>query len=247
MGGMTGIDDPDTIARLDFLCDDIGLDTMSTGVAIAVAMDAGYKPFGDGNSALAMVEEIAAGTDFGRLLGNGPAAVGKHFKHPRVPVVKNQSIAGYDPRGMQGMSVTYATSPMGADHTAGNLIGPYSAGLLDPLEKNGQVEASRNTQITVAALDSTGLCLFTLAAASSPDGKKALFDAIGSILDQKFGQDDFTSMGKTTLRTELEFNRKAGLTEKDDRLPRFFYDEPLSPHGKTVLIDNHELKAALNM
>ena len=245
MGGMTGIDDPDTIARMDFLCDDIGLDTMSTGVAISVAMDAGHRAFGDGPAALALVEEIAADTIFGRLLGSGPEAVGKHFKHTRVPVVKKQSIAGYDPRGMQGMAVTYATSPMGADHTAGNLIGAYSRGLLDPLEKDGQVEASNNTQITVAALDSTGLCLFTLAAANSPDGKNALFDAMGSLIGRTFGPDDFISMGKTILQREQEFNRRAGMTEKDDRLPRFFYDEPLPPHGSTVLFNDGDFKEAI--
>ena len=118
MGGMIGNGDLDSIARLDFLCDDIGLDTISTGVAIAVAMDAGYKEFGDGQAAIAMVEEVAAGTEMGKLIGNGPAAVGEHFKHDRVPVIKGQSMAAYDPRAIQGMAVTYATTPMGGDHTA---------------------------------------------------------------------------------------------------------------------------------
>lgn len=247
MGGMTGIDDLDTIARLDFLCDDIGLDTMSTGVAMAVAMDAGHKAFGDSRAALDMVEEIASATEFGRLLGNGPSAVGAHFKHHRVPVVKNQSIAAYDPRGMQGMTVTYATSPMGADHTAGNLIGAYSAGLLNPLEKEGQLEASIGAQISMAALDSTGLCLFVVAAINSEDGKKALLDAMGALLNRELGPEDFATMGKTTLKREREFNRNAGMTEKDDRLPRFFYDEPLPPHNVTVLISDEELKGVEDM
>ena len=75
---------------------------MSTGVAIAVAMDAGHKPFGDGQAAMDMMGEIAGGTEFGKILGDGPVAVGKHFNHHRVPVAKGQSIAAYDPRGMQG-------------------------------------------------------------------------------------------------------------------------------------------------
>ena len=83
MGGMLDNDDLDTIARLDFLCDDIGLDTINTGVAIAVAMDAGYKSFGDGQAAIEMVEEVAKGTAFGKLIGHGPDAVGKHFGHDR--------------------------------------------------------------------------------------------------------------------------------------------------------------------
>jgi aldehyde:ferredoxin oxidoreductase len=135
MGGMTGINDLDTIARLDNLCDDIGLDTMSAGVAVAVAMDAGYKEFGDGQAAIEMIEEVAKGSEIGKVIGNGPAAVGKHFNHPRVPVVKGQSIAAYDPRAMQGNAVTYATSPMGADHTAGNVVGEYLTQALDPLKR----------------------------------------------------------------------------------------------------------------
>ena len=122
MGGMIGNSDLDAIAKLDFLCDDIGLDTISTGVAIAVAMDAGYKPFGDAQAAIAMLEAVAKGTEIGKLVGNGPGAVGKHFKHDRVPVMKNQSMAAYDPRALQGMAVTYATSPMGGDHTAGWVV-----------------------------------------------------------------------------------------------------------------------------
>ncbi|MCX6072367.1 MAG: aldehyde ferredoxin oxidoreductase, partial [Chloroflexi bacterium] len=90
MGGMTGVVDLDTIARLDHLCDDLGVDTMSTGVGVAVAMDAGYRQFGDAKAVVEMVEEIGRGTDFGKILGSGPAAVGKHFNNKRVPVVKGQ-------------------------------------------------------------------------------------------------------------------------------------------------------------
>jgi aldehyde:ferredoxin oxidoreductase len=245
MGGMTGIADLDTIARLDRLCDDIGLDTMSTGVAISVAMDAGHSSFGDGPAALAMVEEIAAGTELGRLLGSGPDAVGAHFEHARVPTVKGQSIAGYDPRGMQGMAVTYATSPMGADHTAGNLIGAYSAGLLDPLKKEGQLAASLAAQIAVAALDATGLCLFTVAAVSGPEGNQALMSALGALTGRDTGPQEFETMGKTILEREKAFNRGAGLTTEDDRLPRFFHEEPLPPHGISVGFDDEELQGAV--
>ena len=170
MGGMTDIDDLDTIARLDFLADDIGLDTMNTGVAMGVAMDAGYKEFGDGRAAIEMMEEIARGTQIGKILGNGPEAVGKHFSHHRVPVVKGQSIAAYDPRGMQGNGVTYATSPMGADHTAGNLIGSYLTGQLNPLRLMVRWRLARNAQIFMAYLDCTGLCLFAAGAMADPGG-----------------------------------------------------------------------------
>ena len=241
MGGMTGITDLDVIAKLDYLCDDIGLDTMSTGVAVAVAMDAGKMNFGDGDAAIRMVEEVAKGTEFGKVLGNGPAAVGKHLNHHRVPVVKGQSIAAYDPRGMQGNGVTYATCPMGADHTAGNVIGEYLGGALDPLKADGQVAASRNVQIAMAAVDCTGLCLMASFALTTPEGGQAFLAAMNAKFGTNFGPDSIPAMGIKVLQAEREFNRKAGFTAKDDRLPEFFYKEPLPPHNKVFLISDKDI------
>jgi aldehyde:ferredoxin oxidoreductase len=241
MGGMTGIDDLDTIARLDYLCDDIGVDTMSTGVAIAVAMDAGHVKFGDREAAIRMVEEIAQGTEFGKILGNGPAAVGKHFKHARVPVVKGQSIAAYDPRAMLGNGVTFATSPMGADHTAGNVVGAYLTRQLDPLKKDGQVETSRNLQIAMAAADCTGMCFMAIVALTTSEGGGAFLNAINAKFGTNLGPDDIPALGTRVLKAEREFNKKAGFTNQDDRLPRFFYEEPLPPHNAVFTISGEEL------
>ena len=241
MGGMTGIDDLDTIARLDFLCDDLGVDTMSTGVGVAVAMDAGFRKFGDGQAAIEMVQEIAAGTAFGKVLGNGPESVGKFFNHHRVPVVKGQSISGYDPRAMQGNAVTYATSPMGADHTAGNLISEYVSGKLDPLKTEGQVEASRNSQIAMAVVDSIGLCVLASVVLATTEGAQAFIDAINAKLGTQLEPEALQEMGVEVLKAERAFNRRAGFSEKDDRLPRFFYEEPLPPHNVVVRISDEDL------
>jgi aldehyde:ferredoxin oxidoreductase len=241
MGGMTGIDDLDTIAKLDFLCDDLGIDTMSTGVGVAVAMDAGYKSFGDGQAAIEMVEEIAKGTELGRVLGNGPEAVGKYFRHSRVPVVKGQSISGYDPRAMQGNAVTYATSPMGADHTAGNVVVEYVTGKLDPLKTEGQVAASRHHQIIMAVVDSIGLCVLASYALSTTEGGEAFIKAINAKLGADLELKSLTDMGTRILKAERAFNRKAGFTNKDDRLPRFFYEEPLPPHNTVVQISDEDM------
>ena len=246
MGGMTGIDDLDVIARLDRLCDDIGVDTMNIGVAVAVAMDAGKIQFGDGAAAIEMVEQIGTGTGFGKILGQGPDAVGKHLHHNRVATVKGQSIAAYDPRAMQGNAVTYATSPMGADHTAGNVIGEYVSGVLDPLKPEGQVEASRNTQIAMASVDCTGLCLLASFPLTTPEGGEAFLNAMNAKFGTQLGPDDIPAIGIRVLKEELEFNRKAGFSAKDDRLPEFFYNEPLPPHNKTVLISGEEMDTAFN-
>lgn len=233
MGAMIENSDLDAIARLDFLCDDIGLDTMNTGTAIAVAMDAGYKSFGDAAAAIEMVEEAAKGTEIGRIIGNGPDAVGKHFGNSRVPTVKGQSIAGYDPRAMRGMGVTYATSPMGADHTAGFVgDGDSSTALL--------IRASRSSQIHMAALDSTGLCMF-----AQSGGLGNLFQAISAVTGKDFGNREWDELGVRCLTAEVQFNHRAGLTEEDDRLPAMFYQEKLSPYHSTVSYTGKELDATL--
>lgn len=245
LGGMTGIKDLDTIARLDFLCDDIGLDTMNTGVAIAVAMDAGYKKFEDGQAAIEMLEEIGKGTEIGKILGDGPAAVGRHFNHHRIPAVKGQSIAAYDPRAMQGNGVTYATSPMGADHTAGNVMGLYMAKKLDPLKPEGQVKASRNAQIAMAAMDSIGLCILAAVALVSREAASSLVKALSAKIGAPLAPDAITQLGMRTIKTEIEFNRKAGFTNKDDRLPEFFYKEALPPHNTVFAVTDEELDTTL--
>lgn len=234
MGAMIGNDDLDAIARLDFLCDDIGLDTMNTGTAIAVAMDAGYKSFGDATGAIEMVEEIAKGTDLGKIIGNGPGAVGKHFDHPRVPAVKGQSIAGYDPRAMPGMGITYATSTMGADHTAG-FVG---SGVSTPT--SSLVRASQSAQVHTAAIDSMGLCMF-----AQSGGMDKLFGAISAIKGRPFGYEEWQEIGISCLNAEMEFNRRAGLTTEDDRLPPMFYEERLLPYHDALSFTHEDLDATL--
>jgi len=242
MGGMLGNSDLDSIAKLDFLCDDIGLDTISTGVAVAVAMDAGYKSFGDAQAAIEMVEAVAEGTEMGLILGNGPGAVGKYFNHDRVPVVKNQSIAAYDPRAIQGMAVTYATTPMGGDHTAGWIVDQNLedfGGTLDRFSAKGQVEASRDAQIHMAVVDTVGICDFAQSGFGAGLGN--VCKMVAAKLGKPFNEDDWTSLGIRILKAEREFNRNAGFTNKDDRLPKMFYEEPLPPHNKVVIISDEDM------
>jgi aldehyde:ferredoxin oxidoreductase len=247
MGGMTGVADLDTIARLDRLCDELGIDTMSTGVAVAVAMDAGYRQFGDGKAVLELVEEIGKGTEFGKILGSGPAAVGKHFKHDRVPVVKGQSIAAYDPRAMLGHGVTYATSPMGADHTAGNIVGAYLERKLDPLSPEGQIATSRFLQIAMAAFDCMGQCFMASVAMLSPEGAEAFRKVIEAKSGTQLGAEDFPQgVGIRILKAEKDFNRRAGFTHQDDRLPKFFYEEPLPPHNKVFVFSDEEIDSTFD-
>jgi aldehyde:ferredoxin oxidoreductase len=148
---------------------------------------------------------------------------------------------------MLGNGVTFATSPMGADHTAGNVVGEYLVGALDPLKPEGQVEASRNLQIGLAAVDSTGMCFMAAAALADGEGAEAFLKALNAKLGTQLSPADFGGLGIRVLKAEREFNRKAGLTEKDDRLPRFYYEEPLPPHNKVFSIGDGEMDSTFGV
>jgi len=249
-GANCGIDDLDAIAQLDRLDDDYGIDTIEMGATIGVAMEAGIADFGDADAAIRLVNEVGTGTPLGRILGNGAEVTGKVFGIERVPTVKGQSMPAYDPRAVKGIGVTYATSPMGADHTAGyavtaNVLGV--GGTVDPLKTEGQIELSRNLQIATAAIDATGYCLFiAFAILDQPDTFQDMLDVINSFSGLELTADDVTALGKQILDFELDFNRRAGFTPKQDRLPDYFKKEALSPHGVTFEVKDEELDQVFN-
>ena len=228
------IEDLDTIAQIDHLLDDIGADTIEIAVAVGVAMEAGIIPFGDGPGTLKLIEEMRDGTPLGRILGTGAAAVGRVYGVTRVPVVKNQGLPAYDPRPVKGMGITYATSTMGADHTAGYCI-PINilriGGFVDPLRKEGEVDLSRRLQIGTAMIDSAGLCIFVMfPMLDNLDVFALMFDMINAKYDLQMTADDGRTLGRKILRSEHAFNIAAGFSNKHDRLPEFF-EEPVAPHN----------------
>ena len=249
-GGNCGIDDLDAIAMLDRLDDDYGLDTIEMGATIGVAMEAGLIPFGDSDAAIELIKEVGKGTYLGRVLGNGALVTGKVYGLERIPVVKGQAMPAYDPRAVQGIGVTYATSTMGADHTAGyavatNVLGV--GGTVDPLGPKGQVELSRNLQIATAAVDSTGMCLFiAFAVLDQPETFQALIDMINAFYGLTLTADDVTELGKSVLKNERAFNVRAGFSAEDDRLPAYFSQESVGPHHVTFQVSDQELDEVFN-
>ncbi len=246
-GAHTMVKDLDDIAMMDRLCDDYGLDTIDTGVALGVAMEGGLLEWGDGKACIELIHEVAKGTGNGKILGNGAAFTGDALGVDRIPVVKRQAFPAYDPRSVKGVGVTYATTPMGADHTAGygvtaNILGV--GGTVDPLKNDGQVELSKNLQIATAAIDAAGLCLFVaFAVLDNDNGVQLIVDMLNAHYGISLTPDDVVALGISILENENEFNLRAGFTKKDDQLPEMF-NEKFPPHNTTWTFTEEDLQKA---
>jgi aldehyde:ferredoxin oxidoreductase len=234
-GSNLGIDNLDDIARLNFELNDLGLDTIEIGAALGVAAQAGLMEYGNAMRALELVNEIKNGSDLGRNLGHGALAAGKALGVERVPVVKRQAISAYDPRAIKGTGVTYATSPQGADHTAGLTIRAE----VDHLDPDGQADLSRDAQFKNAGYDVLGVCLFAGFGFSRAPG------AIRDLLKGRYGWDVgdqiLRQLGEATIGLEREFNAAAGFGPEDDRLPDWMSREPLPPHDTVFDVPDREL------
>ena len=122
-----------------------------------------------------------------------------------------------------------------------------NGGFVDPLKPEGQVELSRNLQIATAAIDSTGMCLFiAFAVLDQPETFQALIDLLNAFYGWNLTGDDVTALGKKVLKMERDFNAKAGFTKEHDRLPRFFYTDPVGPHNITFQVKDEEMDGLFN-
>ena len=249
-GADCGIDDLDVIAELDRTCGDYGLDTIEMGGTMGVYMDSGAIAFGDGAAAIKALKSVFEGGEPGKILGDGAEATGKAFSVKRIPVVKHQSLPAYDPRAVQGIGVTYATSTMGADHTAGYTVATEIlkvGGDLDPLKPEGQADLSRGLQIATAMLDAMGLCIFVaFPVLDKPEAFNAIYEMAEAHTGMKWDADELTRLGKETLVFERLFNERAGFGAADDRLPEFFKTDELPPHNTVFAVTDAELDTIYN-
>jgi aldehyde:ferredoxin oxidoreductase len=246
LGANCGIGNLDDIADLVWSCNDVGLDTIEMGCAIAVAMDGGYLRFGDAEGAKKLLnEEVRNGTPIGRIIGNGTEFTGKAFGVVRVPTVKSQAMPAYEPRAVKGIGVTYATTPMGADHTAGYTIATEILGVggtADPLAAQAKAELSRAFQASTAFIDTSGYCLFdAFAVLDIPEGLQGMVESCAAVVGENWTTDDLMRLGIAVLETEREFNEAAGLTRAHDRIPEFMKYEPLPPHNTVFDVSDEDL------
>ena len=240
LGTNCGIKDPDDIARLNFIANDLGIDTIEVGAMLATLMDHGEAEFGDVAFMERALEDIRVGNERGRILAQGTARVGAHYGIERVPVIKKQAISAYDPRVIEVTGVSMMLTAQGADHTAGNLPHYDSAGkpMKDLAERSYQV------QINSAVADSLGLCVFGRTVTDV--NRKLIADAINDSYNIDIPPDFIDRIGIETLKLEKEFNRQAGFTVEDDELPEFFLHEPLAPTNKKGRLHAAEVNAAMD-
>jgi aldehyde:ferredoxin oxidoreductase len=227
MGVNLEIDSLDSIGRLNWQVNDLGLDSIEIGGALGVAAEAGLMRWGSEEDAMKLIHEIRMGTELGRVLGDGAVSVGKAYNVERVPAVKGQAMSGYEPRSIKGTGVTYATTPQGADHTSGLTI----RAKINHLDPTIQKDVSLNAQLNMAGYDTLGACIFAgFGYASTPDA------VITRLLKARYGWEDLPAnvlqaLGKETIKMEREFNRRAGFTKEDDRLPKWMTEEAIPENG----------------
>jgi len=243
-GANCEIDNLDHIAELVRICNDVGLDTIEAGCAIAVAMEGGLIEFGDGDGAINLLNEVGKGTPLGRIIGNGTEFTAKALGVSRVPTVKGQSMPAYEPRAIKGIGVIYATSTMGADHTSGYTIAPEILGVSgkqDPLNVE-KAQLARAFLNTTAFIDSTGYCLFiAFAILDISEGFVGVIETMNGVLGANLSGDDWVNIGKEIVDKERAFNIAAGFTSAHDRVPEFMNIEKLSPHNITFEVSEEIL------
>jgi len=237
------IDNLDSLAKIDHLCDDVGVDTIEFGGSVGVAMDCNKIPWGDAQKVFEILDkEIRNNTELGILYGNGVKNIGKKLNAKRIPEIKGQGISAYDPRVFKGMGVTYATSPMGADHTSGAAIAGRVASQIkdygELTENEGKLDLSFELQVYTTVLDSMGCCYFI---GPSYENMEIVAAAINAMYDLNLTREDVINIGRQILKTEIAFNEKAGITKEKNDVPEFFKLEPSEPSGLKFSFTKEEL------
>jgi len=231
LGISTGISDLQAITKANYLCNELGMDTIEAGVAVATSMELyerGYIPagdvarplrFGDAEALVWLIEEMGHRRGFGELAAQGGYRVAERYGHPELFMgVKKQAFPAYDGRGAQGMALGYATSNRGACHLRGYTISVEVFGIpkkMDPFLTEGKAEVSKLFQDVTAFVDSVGMCLFTTFGIGAEDIAPLLEAATGA----GYTLEECLKIGERVWNLERLFNLKAGLSGKDDTLP----------------------------
>ena len=240
-GPMCGIDDLAAIVDANFTCNDLGLDTISAGVTIACLMELyekGYIPkedlekgpepvFGSTEAMIYYLRKMGLSQGIiGKRMAQGSYRLGEAYGHPELAmVVKKQELPAYDPRGVQGMGLSYATSNRGGCHVRCYMISPEILGApekLDPQELKDKPQWVMTMQDLTAVIDSSGLCLFTSFAVDL----QGYTDMINAATGFNYTPEELLACGTRTWNLERQFNLASGVTPAEDTLPKRVLEVP---------------------
>ncbi len=239
MGSNLCLKNLDTIATMNRIANDAGVDTLDCGAAIGVAMEAGLAEFGDNEAAIRMMEEIRNLTPLGRILASGCKIAAQVLGVRHAPHVLGQAIPAYEPRGTKGMAMTYLSSPMGADHTFGFTLRDED----DPTTKEGKVALSKKFQVIGSRMDAMGMCNFVRY--SVRNDMTPLLDLIKARYDVDISATEFDDIVKETLKIEHQFNTDAGIPAQAHRFAETFYEEAQPETGEKIDITDEETIQAM--
>lgn len=233
LGADTGVDDLDALTYANFICNEQGFDPITFGATLAAAMEL-YEMgvitdkdtggialnFGSAEALTQTIDLVAKGEGFGKILGIGSKRLCEKYGHPDLSMsVKGQEFPAYDPRGIQGMGLTYATSNRGACHLRSYTVASEVLGIpekTDPLATDGKAGLVMAFQDATAAVDSTGLCLFSTFAWTLDD----FTPQVDAACDGDWTLERLSEIGERIWNMERQFNLDAGFTGKDDSLPK---------------------------
>lgn len=252
LGAVCGIDNIDAVIKANYICNEMGMDSISAGATIGCAMELyekGYLPeeevgmtlnFGNAQAMVEMLKKTALRLDFGAILAEGSYRVAQKYGHPELSMsVKKQEFPNYDPRGGQGFALAYATSNRGACHIRQevhcveffgiSLLGIVETGeSLDRFTTEGKPQVAKMIQDYYCMIDSSGMCNFIII--GMPD-TKVFIDLMEKGTGLKFGSvEEFLKTGERIFNLERLFNLKAGISAVDDTLPPRMLQEPM-PDG----------------
>jgi len=244
-----GVKNLDAVIRANKLCNEYGLDTISAGATIACAMELcqrGLIPasdidgpaieFGSDEAIVEWTRKMGAGEGFGAKLALGSYRLAEMYGAPELSMtVKKLELPAYDPRGVQGHGLQYATSNRGGCHVRGYMISAEILGVpqkLDPLAVEGKAAWVKAFQDLTAVIDSLGICLFTSFALGADDYR----DLINAIIGLDWTTDDVMTAGERIWNMERLFNQAAGVKSDQDTLPKRLLTEPLTEGAPKGLV-----------
>jgi len=232
LGSNTGVKDLEALTYVNFICNEQGLDPISFGATVSAAMEL-YElglittettggidlKFGSAEALVKCVELTGKAEGFGRELGLGSLRLCTKYGRPDLSMsVKGQEFPAYDSRGIQGMGLTYATSNRGACHLRSYTVSSEILGIpekTDPLVTTGKPALVKAFQDATAAVDSTGLCVFTTFAWTLND----IAPQVDAGCEGGWTPEKMLEVGERIWNMERVFNNRAGFTSKDDNLP----------------------------